>query len=428
MYNYEKEVLPNGLRVLYMRMPHIHSVVMAAYIGIGSRYEKDEKLGLSHLLEHMLFRGPRDFKDSLELLQAVDDIGGEIDAYTSPEYSAVLIQVHKKHGKRALEILGGILLGGNFREADLYTEKHIIQEEISEFMDNKGDYICIDDISYNLMWKTGSINSVSFGDKKTIDNITREDLEDHYERFFVAENVVICVSGNFDKEKVRSWIEDAFGEFRGRLVSSKPSLIVEQKAPKCLFKKVSSQATRFKLCHKAYPYKHPNVLTTLLVTDVLGGGISSRLPSNVRERLGLAYEITSYPTLFSDVGSVDIYTSTKKGNFEKTVTAVMDEVNKLVESGISREELRRTEERVYSQMQFIMDSPLAMANWFGTEELLIKPAEPDRPEIQAKKVHRITPEKISRVIKEIFVPERRNMVVVGPTGLWERKRVRKLLE
>ncbi len=414
--------------MLSIRLPHIHSVVVAAYIGIGSCYEKNEKLGLSHLLEHMLFRGPRGFKDSLALLQAVDDIGGEIDAYTSPEHSAILIQVHKKHSKKALDILGDILLGGNFREEDIYTEKHIIQEETSQFMDNKGDYVCLDDISYNLMWKTGLPNSTLFGNKKTIASITKEDLEEHYDRFFVPENVVLCISGNFDKGDVQSWVGDTFGGFRGKLNVNKPPLIVEQKAPKCVFKKASSHTTHFKLCHKAYPYKHPNVLTALLIADVMGGGISSRLSSNLRERLGLVYDITSYPTLFSDVGSVDIYTSTKKANFEKTMTAVMGEVDKLVESGISREELTRTEERVYSQMQFIMDSPLAMANWFGTEELLIKPVKPDRPEIQAQKVHNITPEKVSKVIREVFVPERRNLVVVGPTGFRERKRVKKLLE
>lgn len=428
MYTYEKDVLQNGLRVLYIRIPNVHSVVTAAYIGMGSRYDNDDKLGLSHLLEHMLFRGSRGFKDSLELLQAVDDIGGEIDAYTSPEHSAILIQVHKKHDKRALEILGSILLGGNFSEGDILTEKQIIQEETSQFMDNKGDYVCLDDISYNLMWKTGSENSASFGDKKTIASISKDDLEEHYDRFFVPENVVLCVSGNFKKEDIKRWVEDTFSGFRGKLTVNKPPLIEEQNAPKCVFKKVSSQTTHFKLCHKAYPYKHPKVLITILIADILGGGISSRLTSSIRERLGLVYDIAAYPTLFSDVGSVDIYTSTKKANFEKTVTAVMSEVDKLVENGISQEELLRTEERVHGQMQFTMDSPLAMANWFGTEELLIMPDEPDRPEIQARKVHNITPEDIFAVIRDIFVPEKRNLVAVGPTGLWERKRVRKLLE
>ncbi len=428
MYTYEKEVLQNGLRILFIHMPHIHSIVAEAYVGTGARYEKDEKLGLSHLLEHMLFRGPRGFEDSLGLLQAVDDIGGEVDAYASPEHSAIIIQTHKKHCRRALEILGSILLGGNFREEDLNTEKRIIQEETSLFMDEKGDYVCLDDISYGLMWKTNARDYAPFGDKKTIAGISKEDLEEHYGNFFVPENVVLCISGNFEKKDAKGCIEDIFGGFQGKLTANKPPLIAEQKAPKCIFKKLSSQTTHFKLCHKAYPYKHPKVLVTLLIADVLGGGISSRLTSNLRERLGLVYDISSYPTLFSDVGSIDIYTSTKKANFEKTVTAVMGEINKLVEGGISPEELARTEERVFGQMQFTMDSPLAMANWFGAEELLMAPAEPDRPEIQAQKVHNIMPEEVSAVVREIFVPERRNLVVVGPTSLWGRKRIKKLLE
>ncbi|MEK7242382.1 MAG: insulinase family protein, partial [Planctomycetota bacterium] len=170
MYNYEKQVLPNGLRVLYIQLPHIHSVVMAAYIGAGSRYEAEEELGITHVLEHMLFRGTKSFQSSLEFLQAVDDTGGEIEAYTSPEYSAVLLQVHSKYCQKGLKLLGDVVLGGCFRQEDLATEKLIIQEEIGQFMDNKGDYICIDDLSYNLMWKTGALDASSFGDKKTVEN------------------------------------------------------------------------------------------------------------------------------------------------------------------------------------------------------------------------------------------------------------------
>jgi predicted Zn-dependent peptidase len=151
----------------------------------------------------------------------------------------------------------------------------------------------------------------------------------------------------------------------------------------------------------------------LLITDVLGGGISSRLSLNVREKLGLVYEIACYPTMFSDVGSIDIYTSTKKENFEKTTQAVMDEVHKLYHEGITEQELSRTEERVFSQMQFVMDSPLAMANWFGVEELLIAPKTPDTPEKQAKKIHDIKLEDVHKAISEIFVPEKRNFIVVG---------------
>ncbi len=413
MYTYSKEVLPNGLRVIYLEMPHIHSVVMSAYIGIGSRHEEEKKSGVSHLLEHMLFRGTRHFGNSFELLQAIDDIGGESDAYTSPEHTAVIIQTHNRHLKKGLRILSDIILGGNFKPDDVETEKSILREEIKQFVDVKGDYVCIDDISFCLMWKDGSEGTPLFGDEKTIEILTAEDLTTYYKKFFVPENIVLCVSGSFKKELVAHLIHETFGNLQGKFLCQKPPLKTVQTEPKYLFKKSPSQTTSFKLCHKAYPYKHKNAIIMLLIADVLGGGISSRLPLSLREKLGLVYEITCYPTMFSDVGSIDIYTSTKKENFEKTMRAVMDEVHKLFHEGITEQELKRTEERVFSQTQLVMDSPLAMANWFGIEELLIAPKIPDTPEKQAQKIRDIKLEDVHNAVSEIFVPEKRNFIVVG---------------
>ena len=413
MYTYSKEVLSNGLRVIYIEMPHIHSVVMSTYIGVGSRYEEEKKLGISHFLEHMLFRGTKRFKNSFELLQTIDSVGGESDAYTSPEYSAVTIQVLNKHIETGLHILGDIVLGGNFRPDDIETERHIIQEEMKQFVDVKGDYVCIDDMSFCLMWKDGSTETPLFGDEKSIAALTAEDLNTHYKKFFVPGNMVLCISGNFKKEMVVRYVDEIFGNCEGKFSGQKPPLKTTQTEPRYLFKKSPSQTTSFKLCHKAYPYKHKNVIIMLLIADVLGGGISSRLALNLREKLGLVYEIACYPTMFSDVGSLDIYTSTKKENFEKTTQSVMNEVHKLYREGITEQELSRTEERVFSQMQLIMDSPLAMSNWFGIEELLITPELPDTPENQAQKIHDIKLEDVHHAISEIFAPEKRNFIVVG---------------
>ena len=428
MYTYSKEVLPNGLRVIYIEMPHIHSVVMSAYIGVGSRYEEEKKLGVSHFLEHMIFRGTKRFKNSSELLQAIDSIGGDIDAYTSPEYSAVIIQVHNKHIENGIHILGDITLGGNFKSRDIEIERSIIQEEMKQFVDVKGDYVCIDDMSFSLMWRDGSTEAPLFGDEKTIAAIRTQDLDTHYKKFFVPENMVLCISGNFKKELVARYINEIFGNLQGKFSGQKPLLKTTQTEPRYLFKKSPSQTTSFKLCHKAYPYKHKNVIIMLLLADVLGGGISSRLLLNVREKLGLVYDISCYPTMFSDVGSIDIFTSTKKENFEKTTQAVMDEVHKLFHEGITEQELSRTEERVFSHMQFVMDSPLAMANWFGIEELLITPETPDTPEKQAQKIHDIKLEDVHKVISEIFVPEKRNFIVVGAYGLLSKKRTIAMLK
>jgi predicted Zn-dependent peptidase len=421
MYTYLKEILPNGLRVIYIEMPHIHSVVMSAYIGVGSRYEEEKKLGISHFLEHMLFRGTNRFKNSFELFQAIDTIGGDIDAYTSPEYSAAIIQVHNKHIESGIRILGDILMGGNFRPDDIETERRIIQEEMKQFVDVKGDYVCIDDMSFSLMWKEGSTEPPLFGDEKTIAALHAEDLNTHYKKFFVPENMVLCISGNFKKDMVSRYVNEIFGNLQGKFFGQKPPLKTTQTEPRYLFKKSPSQTIGFKLCHKAYPYKHEKVIIMLLLADVLGGGISSRLSLTVREKLGLVYDITCYPTMFSDVGSIDIYTSTKKENFEKTTKAVIDEVHKFFHEGITEQELNRTEERVFSQTQLAMDSPLAMANWFGVEELLVSPKMPDTPEKQAQKIHNIKLAEVHNAISEIFVPEKRNFIVVG-TYSWLNKR------
>lgn len=428
MYTYSKEILPNGLRVIYIEMPHIHSVVMSAYIGVGSRYEAETKLGISHFLEHMLFRGTKRFKNSFELFQAIDNIGGDIDAYTSPEYSAVTIQVHNKQIKNGLNILGDILLGGNFRPDDTEIERSIIQEEMKQFVDVRGDYVCIDDMSFSLMWKDGSTEAPLFGDEKTIAAIKTNDLNMHYKKFFVPNNIVLCISGKFKKDPVTRYVNEIFGNLQGKFSGQKPPLKTAQTEPRYLFKKSPSQTVGIKLCHKAYPYKHEKVLIMLLLADVLGGGISSRLSLNVREKLGLVYDITCYPTMFSDVGSIDIYTSTKKENFEKTMRAVMDEVHKLFREGITEQELSRTEERVFSQTQLIMDSPLAMANWFGIEELLIAPEKPDTPEKQAQKIHNIKLEEVHKAISEIFVPEKRNFIVVGTYSWLNKKHTITMLE
>jgi len=267
-----------------------------------------------------------------------------------------------------------------------------------------------------------------FGDEKTITGITVEDLKAHYERFFVPENMVLCISGNIKKEQVIHLINKSFGNLQGKFTGEKPPLKTTQTEPRYLFKKSPSQTVSFKLCHKAYPYKHKNVLITLLISDVLGGGISSRMSLNVREKLGLVYDIACYPTMFSDVGSIDIYTSTKKSNLEKTTKAVMDEIHKFYREGITEQELKRTEARVFSQTQLIMDSPLAMANWFGIEELLLAPQMPDTPEKQAQKIHDIKLEDVQKVISEIFVPEKRNFIVVGAFSWLSKKHTISLLK
>lgn len=427
MYTYDKVTLPNGIRVLFLHMPHVHSAVCAAYVGMGSRYESPEHAGLSHLVEHMLFRGARGYERSVDLLASVEDIGGSADAFTSPEYAAFLMRSHARNAAKALQILMDLLLGAEFREDDLELERAIVLEEITEFQDSRGDYVSIDDMAYNLMWKKGGNGSLSFGDERGLRGFTVEDLRQHYDALFVPSNVVICIAGNFERPAMEAAIGDALAGLCGDRPELDAQTVDAQKSPKCLFTCVSSPSVQVKLCHKAFSYRHPQLVTMLLIGDVLGGGVSSRLMTGVREREGLVYEISGFPTLFSDAGSVDVFTRTSPRKLVKTIQAIVAELDRLAQDGITERELRRTEESVFTQMHMVMDNPMDMANWFGVEELLIGPESPDTPDAQAEKVRNVSRDEVVAVARQIFAPHRRNLVAVGPCGWLSRRRIRKLL-
>ena len=424
MYAYDKVTLANGLRVLFLDMPHVHSVVCAAYVGMGSRYDPPEAAGLSHLVEHMVFRGARGYDDSLGLLEAVDDIGGAADAFTCPEYSAFILSAHTRNAAKAVQILSDLLLGGNFRAEDLELEQDIVIEEIGAFRGPGDDYVSIDDMAYNLMWKTDGSGIPSFGTERSIRAFTVADVRRHHERLFVPPSMVLCVAGRFDRKELEGTIADAFGSQFGEKLQVDSRIADEQDAPRSRFFPFRSSTVQVKLCHKAFSYRHPHLMAMLIIADVLGGGVSCRLMTGVRERAGLVYDIACVPTLFGDVGSVDVLTRTSKGNLIKTVRAVLDELDRLVQDGITEHELRRTEESVFTQMHYVMDSSLEMANWFGVEELLSEPETPETPEIQAEKVRNVSQDEVLDVLRQIFRPSRRNLVVLGPCGWWKRLKIR----
>lgn len=428
MYTYDKIVLPNGLRVIFLELPHVHSAVCAAYVGMGSRYEPPNRAGLSHLVEHMLFRGARGYDGSVDFLEAVEDIGGSTDAFTSPEYAAFIMRSHARHAVTSLRLLGDLLLGGDFRSDDLELERAIVLEEIMEFKDSSGDYVSIDDIAYNLMWKKDGNGSLSFGNEQAIRDFATDDLGEHYKTLFVPSNAVICLAGNFQRQTMEEAIVETFGGLSGARPQLDAQIVDEQKAAQSTFVSIPAPSVQVKLCHKAFSYRHPDLLKMLLIADVLGGGVSSRLMSGVREREGLVYEIACFPTLFGDVGSVDVFTRTSARNLVRTIQAVLGEFNRLVDEGITERELRRTEESVFTQMHLVMDSPMDMANWFGVEELLVEPESPETPEDQAEKVRQVSQADVADVLQTVFSPDRRNLVVLGPCRWLARRKLRKLLD
>ena len=427
MYTYDKVVLPNGLRVVFLHMPHVQSTVTAAYVGMGSRYEPPETEGLSHLLEHMLFRGARGYADSIDLLGAIADIGGAADAFTSPEYAAFLMSSHARRAGQAFKLLADVLLGADLREDDLDVERNIVLAELEDFKAADGDYVSIEDIAYGLMWKVDQQPSLALGSQRILDSFTVKALREHYQTFFVPSNIVLCVAGRFDRDEMADAVARELGPLAGEQPELRADIVDDRGGPKCMFVPCPSPAVQVKLCHKAFSYRHPQLVTVLLIADVLGGGVSSRLMSRVRESAGLVYDISCHPSLFGDVGSVDIHTRCDSKSMAEIVRISLEELDRLLSEGVSEQELRRSEETAFTHTHFILDSPLDLATWFGVEELLIRPGKPETPEEQAEKIRDVSREQLLAVAREIFAPEGRNFVALGRAGWLQRRRARKLL-
>ena len=419
--SFENVVLPNGLRVVKIDMPHIHSVVVTMYVRVGPRLEGAERNGISHFLEHMMFKGTKQYSDSLAISAAVDSIGAELNGATLPEYSEYVLSVHTKHLERGLQALSEVLLSSSVTEKHIEQEKRIILEEMGQHRDVAGMGANLDELSYELMWPGQSHSFRCIGTEEIVAGMTRDELLSHYHRFYVPQNMVMCVSGNFQRTGIDDLFGELFGQFTGHADFEETKIVDRQVTPRCLFKKSRVRMAYMKLCHKACSYRDPDLLSVLAATDVLGGGVSSRLFTAVRERLGLVYDISSSPTLFSDIGSVDVFTSSSKGNLVKTVRAILDEIDRLVQDGITPEELKTIKDRVGCHMEQMLDSPIELADWFGIRELLTHPAKVCTPEEEVMKLRELQPEDLLTVFRDLFVPEKRSLVVTGSYG-WRQKR------
>ena len=424
----ERRTLPNGLRTIKVHMPYLHSAVLAVYIRIGPRFETPEDNGLSHFVEHMLFKGTSNHPNGLDISEAADEMGAELNGATVPEYSEIILSAHRRHLEKGAGLLAEMITQPLFTPEQVERERSVILEEIGQYRNDAGANINIDELSYNLMWPGQSFSFGCLGPEANVARFDAGRLRAHYERYYVPGNIVVCLGGNFEQDRADAMLEEMFGSLAGEVTIDEPPIQHDQHAPRALFQRSTSQLAYVRLCHKACSYNDPDLLPVLVISDLLGGGISSRLFSELREERGLVYDVNAQPALFSDVGSVDVLTSTTASRLAETIGATMAVIRKLIDDGVSQQELAKMKDRVACHMELMSDSPLDVVDWFGAREMLSHPEQLETPADVVRKLADVTPDDVNGVMRKIFVPERRALAVVGPIGWLTRRRVRRLLE
>ncbi|MDE2986516.1 MAG: pitrilysin family protein [Chloroflexota bacterium] len=356
------DVLANGLRVVVTEIPHSQAAVLAAYVGVGSRDEARETLGLSHYLEHMLFKGTEARPEPTAISAAIEGAGGSLNAFTSRELTSYWNRVPFDRLPLAMDVLADSVRHSLLAEAEIERERTVICSEIRRAHDQPGQRVMqlISDAAYGeqpLGWEIA-------GDLESVGAVMREHLVDHIDRFYRPSQIVLSVAGNVQREEVvelaerhwgSGWQSNAFEPSPAR-----PSAADSMSADVAQIEVRDLEQCNLALALRSIHRLDPDRYAMALLNEVLGGGMSSRLFTEIREKRGLAYSVGSYPTAFDDAGHLTIMAGVTDEHVLETVDVVFDELGKLVAEPVTDEEIDRVREHAIGSFRLGLD---AAASW-----------------------------------------------------------------
>jgi predicted Zn-dependent peptidase len=406
---YDKIALDNGLRVITSTMPHSRSVCLAILVGAGSCYESKQEAGISHFAEHLFFKGTEQRPTAKAISEDIEGVGGIINGGTDKELTVFWCKVASPHFSIALDVLSDLLLNSRFDNKDIDQERHVIMEEINMNMDLPQQRVGM--LIDELLWPEQPLGREVTGYKETVSSITREHLLNYVARRYMPNNTVLSIAGNIHHEDALSQVEPLFnkwaaGELRtGYMTNDKQTEARLRIEPKDI------EQAHLCLAVHGYSHSHPQRFTIDLLNTVLGGGMSSRLFTEIRENRGLAYDIHSYTEHFLDSGSFGIYAGVDPEKVEIAVAAILEEVSK-VKQEITASEFTRAKELSKGRLYLRFEDSQNVALWYGGQEILTRQIL-DIDDVISM-VDATTIDKLKGVAGEILTDSGLNLAVTGP--------------
>lgn len=405
-----EDTLPSGLTVVTVETPHLHSAMCSVYVRVGSRHEELETNGVSHVLEHLFFRGSRRFPNSVKMNAAVEAVGGNLNGVTMRDSSFFYTPAHPDGVGVSLAILGDML--SRPRLVQLETEKKIILEEMLDEVDERGRDIDVDNLSKRLLFEKHPLAMKIAGTPETVRAMTPRQVKQHFERAYVTGNVVVSVAGPVKHGRVVEQAARAFRHVpRGPQLVETPAPSPRRDGPQVKYVSLEEAQVEFRLTFPAVSDAHPDYAPLSLLRRVLDDGLSSRLPFNVVEKRGLAYSIGATLDVFHDTGAFEVDGATAPRQLAKVVAVVLETLATLRAGRIAPEELRRAKRRNAMHLEFMFDSPADLCGWFGGTRLFRKP---ETVEQRIAEANAVTLADLRRVAREYLVADTLAAVAVGP--------------
>lgn len=408
---YNRKVLSNGLRMLTIPMPSFESATVLVMAGAGSRYETHQNSGISHFLEHMAFKGTDKRPTAIDISSLIDGMGGEFNAFTGKETTGYYIKSSKDHVETSLDVLSDMLMHSKFDPVEIDKEKGVIIEEINLYEDMPARKI--GDIYEQLLYGDTPMGWDIAGDKDIIRGITRSDFLTYLSELYSASNLTVVVAGGIETDATFELIEKYFGGMKQFQTKEFEKLHEDQTKPAILVKQKQTEQIHISLGVRTIPISSPKRYPLSVLAAILGGGMSSRLFHEIREKRGLAYYVRSGSDEYADVGTLASTAGIDPKRVIEAVEVMVAEYSRVSrgEMGLTDDELKKAKEFLKGHLVLDLEDSRSVSGFYAHQELLEEKIEnPDEVLIQIDKV---TKEDIESVGKEFFKEQTLNLAVIG---------------
>jgi len=406
----KKTTLKNGLRILTIPMKETQTATVMVAVAVGSRYETDKEAGLSHFIEHMMFKGTEKRPSTLDISEELDAIGGEFNAFTSKDKTFYYAKSDAKKIDIAMDVIADIYLHSKIDAEEVEREKGTILQEINLYEDTPTRRV--GDSFEELLYQKNSLGRDIIGTKKTVSSFKRQDFIYYAKRFYVANDTVVCVAGNINEKKVLSQIKKYFSEMKKGVKPKFQKVVEGQKKPAVALKFKKTDQTHFILGNRAFPENHPDRFALSLMAIILGGNMSSRLFIEVRERRGLAYHVSTGTDSYTDCGYIATQAGVEHKNLELTIETILKEYKKIVSEKVGAKELQKAKDYIRGKSVMGLESSDEVAMFFLDQEL--KKKKMMTVEELLAKIDKVTSKDVQRVAQKIFRNDNLNLAVIGP--------------
>ncbi len=420
---YKLTTLKNKLKIITYHMPSAHGVTTGIFVNVGSRYETDKLAGISHFIEHMLFKGTINRPTPADISRSIEGVGGYLNAATSQDYTFYYNRIPYKYAATALEVLADMFNNSLFDSQAIKRESGVILEELNMYLDTPTRYIY--DLIMQTVWPHSALGRDVIGTRRSIKSLRRPDFLKYLSQAYQPQNLVVVAAGRIKQQEVVTAVKKYFGKLKNKKPFKLKIDTKEQTAPRVNIYHKKTDQVHLCLAVPALSHNHPSDAVLTLLDTILGTGMSSRLFLNIREKHGLCYSISSFNEKFAETGLFGITAGLSLDKIDLAIKAIVFELERLTKIPVSATELDQAKKYLTGSISLRSDDTDNMAMWYGSQGLFSKKIK--TPEQKIKELLAVTENDIMKLAQYLFNKNKLNLAIIGPFKKEDKTRFLKLI-